>query len=63
MGFLAKTFGPNKEPLAGYLFTCAIATFCIIALDLNAVAPLITNFFMCSYALTNFACFMADVAR
>ena len=61
--FLAKTLGPNKEPVAGYLFTCAIAVFCIIALDLNAVAPLITNFFMCSYALTNFACFMADVSR
>jgi amino acid transporter len=63
MGFLAKTFGPNKEPVAGYLFTCAIAIFCIIALDLNAVAPLITNFFMCSYALTNFACFMADMSK
>ena len=63
MGWLAKTFGPNEEPLAGYVFTCAIAVFSIIALDLNSVAPLITNFFMCSYALTNFACFMADVSR
>ena len=61
--FLAKTVGPNKEPVAGYIFTCLIAVFCIIALDLNAVAPLITNFFMCSYALTNFACFMADMSK
>ena len=62
-GWLAKTFGPNEEPIAGYVFTCAIAVFSIIALDLNTVAPLITNFFMCSYALTNFACFMADLSR
>eukprot|EP00946_MAST-07B_sp_MAST-7B-sp1_P001419 g1419.t1 len=63
IGCLAKTFGPNEEPIAGYIFTCAIAVFSIIALDLNSVAPLITNFFMCSYALTNFACFMADLSR
>lgn len=30
---------------------------CWLVGDLNAIAPVISNFFLCGYALTNFACF------
>lgn len=61
--FLARGCGPNEEPIAAYMLTFVLSVGCILIGDLNAIAPLITNFFMCTYALTNLACFMADVSR
>jgi len=54
--FFSVTHGPNREPIRGYLLSFAISAACIIIGDLNIVAPLITAFFMLSYALVNFAC-------
>jgi len=31
--------------------------------DLNAIAPLISNFFLMSYALVNYSCFDASLAK
>ncbi len=31
--------------------------------DLNTIAPLISNFFLCSYGLINFSCFHATITR
>jgi solute carrier family 12 sodium/potassium/chloride transporter 2 len=59
----AKGVGPNDEPVNGYILTMGIATAAILAGDLNTVSPLITEFFLASYALCNYACFASSVAR
>ena len=41
----------------------AITIGCILIGDLNAIAPLITNFFMASYALTNLAVYEASASK
>eukprot|EP00924_Labyrinthula_sp_SR-Ha-C_P003468 maker-scaffold_15-snap-gene-10.78-mRNA-1 protein AED:0.06 eAED:0.06 QI:0/0/0/1/0/0/2/0/991 len=50
----------NNEPIRAYFLTFAINCGCVAVGDLNAIAPIITNFFMISYALTNYACFASS---
>eukprot|EP01138_Halocafeteria_seosinensis_P006254 gb/GECG01006395.1/.p1 GENE.gb/GECG01006395.1/~~gb/GECG01006395.1/.p1 ORF type:complete len:1147 (+),score=102.26 gb/GECG01006395.1/:1-3441(+) len=54
--------GAVPSPVRGYFLTYIITLACISAGDLNRVAPLISNFFMLCYALTNFACFRASMS-
>ena len=61
--FLAKGYGVANEPIAAYFLTMIITIGCILIGDLNAIAPLITNFFMASYALTNLACYQASASK
>eukprot|EP00463_Aulacantha_scolymantha_P005883 TRINITY_DN730_c0_g1_i1.p1 TRINITY_DN730_c0_g1~~TRINITY_DN730_c0_g1_i1.p1 ORF type:complete len:288 (+),score=37.03 TRINITY_DN730_c0_g1_i1:502-1365(+) len=55
-------FSPEwrNEPLRGYLLTVLVAGGCIVTGNLNAIAPLISGFFMVTYAMVNFACFLAS---
>jgi len=53
----------NNEPLRGYVLTFVIAAVCILGGDLDLIAPLITGFFMISYAFVNFACFAGSYAN
>ena len=55
--------GKSNEPMAAYALTTVITIACIIIGDLNAIAPLITNFFMASYALTNLAVYEASASK
>ncbi|XP_023602860.1 solute carrier family 12 member 3 isoform X3 [Myotis lucifugus] len=63
IGFFGKGYGKNKEPIRGYLLAYAIAVAFIIIAELNTIAPIISNFFLCSYALINFSCFHASITN
>uniref|UniRef100_A0A8C3L1T3 Solute carrier family 12 member 3 n=1 Tax=Chrysolophus pictus TaxID=9089 RepID=A0A8C3L1T3_CHRPC len=59
----AKGYGKNNEPLRGYLLTFLIALGFILIAELNVIAPIISNFFLASYALINFSVFHASLAK
>ncbi|XP_060780297.1 solute carrier family 12 member 1 [Neoarius graeffei] len=61
--FFAKGHGKNNEPIRGYLLTFLIAVAFILIANLNVIAPIISNFFLASYALINFSCFHASYAK
>uniref|UniRef100_G1R211 Solute carrier family 12 member 3 n=1 Tax=Nomascus leucogenys TaxID=61853 RepID=G1R211_NOMLE len=61
--FFAKGYGKNNEPLRGYILTFFIAMAFILIAELNTIAPIISNFFLASYALINFSCFHASYAK
>uniref|UniRef100_A0A2K6FQZ6 Solute carrier family 12 member 3 n=1 Tax=Propithecus coquereli TaxID=379532 RepID=A0A2K6FQZ6_PROCO len=59
----SKGYGKNNEPLRGYLLTFLIALGFILIAELNVIAPIISNFFLASYALINFSVFHASLAK
>ncbi|XP_062998797.1 solute carrier family 12 member 1 isoform X2 [Elgaria multicarinata webbii] len=61
--FFAKGYGRNNEPIRGYVLTFFIAMAFILIAELNTIAPIISNFFLASYALINFSCFHASYAK
>ncbi|KAM8861686.1 LOW QUALITY PROTEIN: solute carrier family 12 member 3 [Synchiropus picturatus] len=63
IGFFGKGYGKNDEPLRGYLLTYLIAACFILIAELNTIAPIISNFFLCSYCLINFSCFHASITN
>ncbi|KAM8893684.1 solute carrier family 12 member 1 isoform 2-T2 [Spinachia spinachia] len=60
--YFAKGYGKNNEPIRGYVLTFIISVGFILVGDLNIIAPIISNFFLASYALINFSCFHASYA-
>ncbi|XP_078527523.1 solute carrier family 12 member 3 isoform X1 [Lissotriton helveticus] len=63
IGFFGKGYGKNNEPIRGYILTFIIAIAFILIAELNTIAPIISNFFLCSYALINFSCFHASITN
>ncbi|XP_034048858.1 solute carrier family 12 member 2 isoform X2 [Thalassophryne amazonica] len=63
IGLFAKGYGKNNEPLRGYILTFGIALAFILIAELNVIAPIISNFFLASYALINFSVFHASLAN
>ncbi|XP_034050087.1 solute carrier family 12 member 1 [Thalassophryne amazonica] len=61
--FFAKGYGKNNEPIPGYILTFFISVAFILVGYLNTIAPVISNFFLASYALINFSCFHASYAK
>ncbi|KAF6351660.1 hypothetical protein mRhiFer1_010164 [Rhinolophus ferrumequinum] len=61
IGFSGKGYGKNNESLRGYLFTFLIAVGFTLIAGLNTIAPIISNFFLCSDALINSGCFHAPL--
>uniref|UniRef100_A0A8C8GQD5 Solute carrier family 12 member 2-like n=1 Tax=Oncorhynchus tshawytscha TaxID=74940 RepID=A0A8C8GQD5_ONCTS len=59
----AKGYGKNNEPLRGYVLTFCIGLAFILIAELNVIAPIISNFFLASYALINFSVFHASLAN
>ena len=50
----------GDEPRVAVIITWVIAQSCLFLGTLDAIAPLITNFFLTSYGFTNLACFLLD---
>ena len=61
--FFAKGSGPNNEPRRAYILVFFIAAGFIAIAELNVIAPIISNFFLMSYALINYAVFAASLGR
>lgn len=59
--FFAKQYGRNREPIRGYVLTFVISSVFVMIAKLNAIAPLISNFYLASYALINFCTFHAEL--
>ncbi|CAD5113608.1 DgyrCDS2766 [Dimorphilus gyrociliatus] len=63
ISIFGKGYGKSDEPRLGYILTFFIAAGFIGIGHLNAIAPLISNFFLMSYALINYSCFDASFAK
>ncbi|CAN9509739.1 unnamed protein product [Ophioblennius macclurei] len=63
IGLFAKGYGKNDEPLRAYVLCYIIALAFILIGELNTIAALISNFFLCSYSLINFSCFHASITN
>ncbi|XP_027143336.1 solute carrier family 12 member 10, tandem duplicate 1 [Larimichthys crocea] len=61
--FFAKGYGKNDEPLRAYVLCYIISVAFILIAELNTIAALISNFFLCSYCLINFSCFHASITN
>ena len=61
--FFASGSGLSHEPRRATVLTCVIAQICIFLGDLNAIAPIITMFFMITYGLLNLATFYEAITR
>jgi amino acid transporter len=54
--------GPSRNPQRGVALSCVIA-LCVVALgDLNAIAPVVSMFFLVSYGLVNYATYFEATA-
>ncbi|EJD74990.1 hypothetical protein LOAG_17781 [Loa loa] len=60
--FFARGYGKDEEPRRAYILGFVIALVMILIGELNAIAPIISNFFLASYALVNYSCFDASFA-
>ena len=61
--FFGKGTGPNDEPRRAYCLAFVISA-CFIAIgQLNVIAPIISNFFLMSYALINYSVFAASLGK
>ncbi|XP_063830053.1 bumetanide-sensitive sodium-(potassium)-chloride cotransporter-like isoform X2 [Ostrinia nubilalis] len=57
--FFSKPYGKHGEPYRGYVLTFLVSLLFLLIGDLDKIAPLITNFYLASYALINFCTFHA----
>eukprot|EP00817_Percolomonadidae_sp_ATCC50343_P000326 CAMPEP_0117431774 /NCGR_PEP_ID=MMETSP0758-20121206/11317_1 /TAXON_ID=63605 /ORGANISM="Percolomonas cosmopolitus, Strain AE-1 (ATCC 50343)" /LENGTH=934 /DNA_ID=CAMNT_0005221137 /DNA_START=25 /DNA_END=2826 /DNA_ORIENTATION=- len=56
-----RGFGKNDEPRIAVIVTFILIQCCVFIYNLNSIAPLQTMFFILSYGVTNFACFMMSI--
>ena len=63
LNFFAKGSGAGNEPLRGYVLSFFVGLGCCLIGQLDVIAPIISNFFMISYAATNYACFAASMSQ
>ena len=63
LNFFGAASGKSNEPRRATVLTFVISQACVLLGDLNAIAPIITMFFMITYALLNLATFYEAVTK
>ena len=63
LSFFGPGDGPANEPRRATVITFVISQVCILLGDLNAIAPVITMFFMITYGYLNLATFYESITR
>lgn len=63
LGFFGVGSGLNDEPRRAYVLTFVISSGFIALGQLDIIAPIISNFFLMSYALINYSVFAASLGR
>lgn len=63
LNFFGAASGKTNEPRRATVLTFVIAQVCVLLGDLNAIAPIITMFFMITYALLNLATFYEAITK
>ncbi|XP_030375779.1 bumetanide-sensitive sodium-(potassium)-chloride cotransporter isoform X2 [Scaptodrosophila lebanonensis] len=61
--FFSKPYGKHGEPYRGYVLTFFISAGFLLIGELNLIAPLISTFYLASYALINFCTFHAAFVK
>jgi amino acid transporter len=61
--FLGRGSGRGDEPRRAIVLTVLVSQAAILLGDLNAIAPIITMFFMVTYGTLNLACFYESYSR
>lgn len=61
--FFGAGIGKSTEPRRAIVLTFAISQLCIVLGDLNAIAPVITMFFMITYGTLNLATFYEAITK
>uniref|UniRef100_A0AAR5PV11 Bumetanide-sensitive sodium-(Potassium)-chloride cotransporter n=1 Tax=Dendroctonus ponderosae TaxID=77166 RepID=A0AAR5PV11_DENPD len=61
--YFSKGYGKAGEPYRGYILTFLVSEAFLLIGELNAIAPLISNFYLASYALINFCTFHAGLIK
>lgn len=61
--YFSKGYGKAGEPYRGYVLTFLVSVSFVLIGELNAIAPLISNFYLASYALINFCTFHAALIK
>ncbi|ETN67130.1 bumetanide-sensitive Na-K-Cl cotransport protein [Anopheles darlingi] len=61
--FFSKGYGKHGEPYRGYGLVFFVSLIFILIADLDAIASLITNLYLASYAFINFCTFHAAVVK
>ncbi|MHC5010199.1 MAG: APC family permease [Planctomycetota bacterium] len=63
LSFFGAGAGAEKEPRRATVLTFMIAEVCILLGDLDAIAPIITMFFLITYGYLNLATFRESITR
>ncbi|KAK5974702.1 hypothetical protein GCK32_020024 [Trichostrongylus colubriformis] len=63
LSYFAKGYGPGNDPRRAYALSFLITVTVVMIGNLNMIAPFISNFFLCAYALVNYACFIACLSQ
>uniref|UniRef100_A0A1I7ZZS8 AA_permease domain-containing protein n=1 Tax=Steinernema glaseri TaxID=37863 RepID=A0A1I7ZZS8_9BILA len=61
--YFGKDNGPNSLPRRAYIFMSCLTMVLVLIGDLNVVNDIVSNLFLATYALVNYACFDASFAR
>ncbi|KNC85776.1 hypothetical protein SARC_02040 [Sphaeroforma arctica JP610] len=61
--YFAVGMGPGDDPMRGYFLAYGIGLIFVLMGELNTIAPVLSNFFLMSYALINYSCFALSMSK